>query len=624
MYRTARRVSKATLLPALTAIIITGLLLSSHSQGDQVMQAGGSVDWNRYYSNDETNQIMRSHARRYSQLTRLYLIGKSYLGVDLMVIEVTNRDNRPAEEKPALYVDGNIHSGELTGSAVTLYLMGYLLEGYGKDPQVTRLLDTRVFYLRPKFNPDGADLALLKDVSLRSTVHPVDNDDDGVADEDPAEDLNGDGFITQMRISDPAGPMKISPADARLMVRRGSGDTEGPFYRVVGEGIDNDADGQLNEDGTGGLDMNRNFPRNWEPEYLQPGAGPFPLSEPETYATVKFIDAHPNITGIVHNHTSGGFVYRLPSACDPALFNQDDIELIITLGEKYTEMTGRPVRPSSTHPTRHRYGTLISWAYWDRGIIGWVPEYWPGISADYDGDGSTDELERLRFNDEELGGRYFVDWEPYEHTSFGRIEIGGWRRKFISQNPPSELLEEECALQIPWILYLAEQSPLLEITEPKVTELEGDRFEVEVMVTNTGFLPTNLTERAIEASVVQPVIATIDLEGCTLVEGEKRTRLGHLAGTYPVPEESRASSVTTRWIVHKDAPEARVRITAISEKGGTVRSATYPLERLTGGQLSDGLPQFSESANERSEAARRFRLPERNAEQDLKESPFLQ
>ncbi len=208
-----------------------------------------------------------------------------------------------------------------------------------------------------------------------------------------------------------------------------------------------------------------------------------------------------------------------------------------------------------------------------------MPEYWPGISADYDGDGSTDELERLRFNDEELGGRYFVDWEPYEHPSFGRIEIGGWRRKFISQNPPPELLEEECALQIPWILYLAEQSPLLEMTEPRVTELEGDRFEVEVTVTNTGFLPTNLTERAIEASVVQPVIATIDLEGCTLVEGEKRTRLDHLAGTYPVPEESRASSVTTRWIVHKDAPEARVRITAISEKGGTVRSATYPLER---------------------------------------------
>ena len=137
----------------------------------------------------------------------------------------------------------------------------------------------------------------------------------------------------------------------------------------------------------------------------------------------------------------------------------DDIDLIVLLGEEYTRMTGRPVRPSSTHPTRHRYGTLISWAYWDRGIIGWVPEYWPGISADYNGDGRTDEREELRFNDEELGGRYFVDWQSYNHPEFGQVEIGGWRRMFTSQNPPAELLEEECVLQIPWILYLAEQSP---------------------------------------------------------------------------------------------------------------------------------------------------------------------
>ncbi len=482
----------------------------------------------------------------------------------------TNFDNRPAEEKPGFYVDGNIHSGELTGSAVTLYLMGYLLDRYGEDPEVTRLLDTRVFYLRPKFNPDGADLALLKDVSLRSTVHPVDNDGDGSADDDPAEDLNGDGFITRMRIPDPEGNMLISG------VRRGRDVTEGSFYRVVSEGIDNDRDGRLNEDDIGGLDMNRNFPRNWEPEYLQPGAGDFPLSEPETYATVSFINDHPNITGIVHNHTSGGFVFRLPSATDPARFDPADIELIVTLGEKYTEMTGRAVRPSSTHPVNHRYGTLISWAYWDRGIIGWVPEYWPGITADYDNDGSTDELERLRFNDEELGGRYFVDWEPYEHPEFGRIEIGGWRQKFISQNPPAELLEEECVLQMPWILWLADQSPLLEMAEPQVTPLGDDRFRVEVTVTNSGYLPTNLTERGMEAEVVRGVIATIELEGCELVEGKSRIDLGHLVGSWSVTTGDRGNTAVAVWIVQKLDADAQIRITVSSEKGGTVSSEIYP------------------------------------------------
>ncbi|MFC1500545.1 M14 family metallopeptidase [Candidatus Zixiibacteriota bacterium] len=568
--------------PALTTIVLVLSLSITGCESGKALFQGGQVDWNRYYSNAETNAIMQHYARKYPYLTRLFSIGKSYLGVDLMVMEVTSFGKRSSAEKPGFYVDGNIHSGELTGSAVTLYLMGYLLDRYGEDPEITHLLDTRVFYLRPKFNPDGADLALLKDVSLRSTVHPVDSDDDGRVDEDPAEDLNGDGFITRMRIPDPEGNMMVSGDDPRLMVRRGREVTEGSFFRVVSEGIDNDHDGRLNEDDVGGIDMNRNFPRNWEPEYLQPGAGAFPLSEPETYATVKFINEHPNITGIVHNHTSGGFVYRLPSATDPARFDPADIELIVTLGERYTETTGRGVEPSSTHPVNHRYGTLISWAYWDRGIIGWVPEYWPGITADYNGDGRTDEVERLRFNDEELGSRYFVDWEPYEHPEYGSIEIGGWRQKFISQNPPAELLEEECALQMPWILWLAGQSPLLEMTEPTVTQLGDNRFSIEVTVTNTGYLPTNLTERGIEAGVVNQVIATIILadvlypEGCELVEGGHRISLGHLSGSWSVTAEDHSNSASAAWVVRKNDSYAQIRITASSDTGGSVSSEITP------------------------------------------------
>jgi len=560
------------------ALILTGCLFLFACGGEEpLVSPGGAVDWNRYYSTAETNEIMRSFAEMYPHLTSLYSIGRSYLGADLYVLEVSNRDNKPPADKPGVYVDGNLHSGELTGSAVTLYLAGYLLDNYGKDPQVTELLDTRTFYLRPKFNPDGADLALLHNVSLRSSVRPFDNDGDGAADEDPAEDLNGDGFITMMRFPDPDGNMKKSPEDPRIMVRRSRGETEGTFYRVVSEGIDNDGDGRLNEDGIGGLDLNRNFPRNWELQYLQSGAGPFPLSEPETYATLKFLDARTNVTAIVHNHTSGGFVYRLPSTADPSAFPPDDLELIKTLGAEYTALTGRPVRRSYTSPSRHRYGTLISWGYWDRGIIGWVPEYWPGVSRDYDGDGRTSERELLRFNDEELGGNYFSSWQPYEHPEYGSVEIGGWRRMFINQNPPAELLEEECALQVPWILYLARQSPLLEMPEPVITALGDGKFQIEVTVTNTGYLPTNLTERAIQARLIRPVEAVITLTGASLVKGEDKVDLDHLAGTRQTAGSQRQSSKTIQWIVRSEAENAAFRITAVSEKGGTVSSGTISL-----------------------------------------------
>jgi Zinc carboxypeptidase len=585
------RASNAILHAAAAAVLVAVAAAPGaaqrHGAPGPVMRADGSVNWNRYYTSGETNAILEAYARRYPQLTNLYPIGRSWRGADLMLIEVTNEATGTAESKPALYLDGGIHAGELTGSAVALYTLGHLLDNYGADARVTELLDTRTFYVRPKFNPDGADAALIHDQALRSTVHPVDDDGDGMPDDDPGEDLDGDGWITQMRIPDPDGNRVIDPNDARIMLPRTQSAT-GPFYRVIGEGIDNDGDGRFGEDGLGGIDMNRNFPRNWELEFRQPGAGDFALSEPETYATVRFINAHPNITSIVHGHTSGGFVYRLPSASAPSLFNTDDLALIDELGAFYTETTGRPVRPSATHPTEHRYGTLIEWGYQDRGIIGWVPEYVPPNSwiTDYDGDGRISEAEEHRFNDEQLGGAYFSDWTPFDHPQLGRVEIGGWHTRFWGQNTPAEFLERESALQLDWILYLAEQSPRIEVAAPRVTALGGDRFRVEVIVTNTGFLPTNLTERghmgrALEDGgfvdqVVRPPVATIALDGA-VVEGPARVTLPHLDGSNRHSKAVTASSHTVSWIVRRTSADAAAQITVAADKGGTVHTERVPV-----------------------------------------------
>jgi hypothetical protein len=515
-------------------------------------------------------------------------------------MEVTAESTGPAREKPALYLDGGIHSGELTGSQVALYALGRLLTGYGSDSQISELLDQYAFYIRPKFNPDGSDLALIYDQNLRSTVRPWDEDEDGALDEDPPEDLDGDGWITQMRIPDPEGDWYALPDDDRIMMRVGggrSGNAEEEVipqgarrYRMSREGIDNDHDGRVNEDGVGGIDMNRNFPRNWELEHLQSGAGPFPLSEPETFAAVRFISDHPNITSIVHGHTSGGFVYRLPSASAPSLFPPNDLALIEHLGQPYTETTGRPVRPSATHPTEHRYGTLISWGYWDQGIVGWVPEYSPGPEAwlrDYDGDGEIDAVEEMRFNDEELGGRYFSPWRPVRHPELGPVEVGGWHTKFWGQNPPAEFLEEECAAQLPWIFYLIRQAPRLAMTGPTVESLGGGRFRVTAELENRGFLPTSLTGRGavgqetqggeIRNPVVRPPWVELELEGAGLVEGSRRISLRHLRGTGPYLAEVGVPSETVTWMVEASSGSPRVRVVGYADKGGVARSSWMEL-----------------------------------------------
>jgi len=547
-----------------------------------LIRADGRIDWNRYYNVAETHQILAELARRFPGLTRLYSIGKSHKGADLMVIEVTNEATGPAADKPAIYLDGGIHAGELTGSAVALYVLNLLLRNHGQDPAVTRILDTRAFYIRPKFNPDGSDLALLQDQRLRSTVRPWDEDGDGAADEDPPEDLDKDGWITQMRVPDPNGNMKASPTDRRALIARQPGDTAGPFWFVSTEGTDNDGDGRFNEDGVGGIDMNRNFPRNWEPEHLQSGAGPFPLSEPETYATVRFIDEHPNIASIVHGHTSGGFVYRLPSASDPSKFDRTDLAVIEELGGVYTATTGRPVRPSSTHPTEHRYGTLLEWGYQDHGIIGWVPEYSPPDAwiTDFDGNGDISEDEALRFNDEKLGGRYFSNWKPFPHPQLGEVEIGGWHRKFWGQNPPPEFLEAECRAQVPWILHLAESGPRLVLGTPRVRAIDGSRVRVDVTVSNGGWLPTHLTERGFvgretgdgaEDQIVRPPVALLEVTGGT-VEGSARTRVGHLAGASTHSKAVTEKTRTVEWVVRKTGRELRLRVVVNGGPAGTARS----------------------------------------------------
>jgi hypothetical protein len=585
--RTSRRIATPTSPRAAAFALLLGLLFAGDASAQRrprLIQADGTISYNRYYTSTETNQILRDWARRFPQLTNLYSIGKSLKGADLMLIEVTNEATGAAETKPALYLDGGIHAGELTGSSVATYVLGQLLFGFGKDERITDLLDTHAFYIRPKFNPDGSDLALTKDEKLRSTTRPYDDDYDGVADEDPPDDLDGDGRITQMRVRDPSGDWVSDPEDPRIMRRRREGETGGTYWFVETEGIDNDGDGRFNEDGVGGLDMNRNFPRNWERQHIQDGAGAFPLSEPETYATVQFINAHPNIASIVHGHTSGGFVYRLPSASAPSRFNTVDLALIEELGREYTESTGRPVQPSATHPTEHRYGTLISWGYWDRGIVGWVPEFVPSNSwiTDYDNDGEISEAEALRFNDEELEGRYFTNWKPYPHPQLGEAEIGGWYRTMWGQNTPAERLENETKPQLHWILWLLEQAPRVTVGTPAVRAIDQNRLRVEATITNEGFLPTNMTERGFEGrqtedgqiveQVVTPPFVVLEVTGGEVIDGPARVRLGHLAGRSTHSPLVTNRSGTASWTVRKTGREVRIKVTVFGGPGGIATS----------------------------------------------------
>ena len=105
------------------------------------------VRFDRFYRYAELTDILRAFAAERPQLVALESMGKSHEGRDLWLVTVSNSATGPATDKPAFWVDGNIHSTEVAASAAVLYFLNQLVAGYGTDADITRALDSRAFYI---------------------------------------------------------------------------------------------------------------------------------------------------------------------------------------------------------------------------------------------------------------------------------------------------------------------------------------------------------------------------------------------------------------------------------------------------------------------------------------------
>ena len=90
---------------------------------------------------------------------------------------------------------------------------------------------------------------------------------------------------------DPNGRYRRNEKDQRIF-ERVPADEVGDLTRVGSEGIDNDGDGRINEDGAGGYDMNRNWPSGWQPSYIQYGAGEYALDRPMLLSRLRLLEPH--------------------------------------------------------------------------------------------------------------------------------------------------------------------------------------------------------------------------------------------------------------------------------------------------------------------------------------------
>ena len=554
-----------------------------------------------FYRHDALTQLLADYAAAHPELVSVVSIGKSHEGRDIWLAVVTNAATGIDTDKPAFWADGNIHAAELTASTACLYYLHQLVTGHGSDAQITQLLDTRVVYLCPRLNPDGAELALAdRPRHIRSSTRRYPWAEDPV-DGLTMEDIDGDGRVLMMRIADPHGGHKRCEADPRLMVAREPGEFGGEYYRVMPEGTLKHYDGltvKVNAD-VEGLDLNRNFPSQWRQEYEQPGAGPYPTSEPEVRAMVDFITGHPNIGAAISFHTHSGVILRpMGTQADEDMIAEDlwSFKRFSALGAK---LTGYPA-VSAWHEFKYHPKEIITgtqdWVYEHLGALFWTVEIWaPNAEAGITGypwidwyreHPVEDDLKLLKWSDEQCGGQAHVEWRAFDHPQLGAVEIGGWDFHNYWRNPPPHLREREAARFPAWMTQLALSLPRLELLRTEVRALGPDTWRVRLAVANSGWLPAYISKRALERKVVRGVMFEIhlptgngtDATAVSLVSGQSRYEGPQLEGHAPknsllsLPGGNvTADRAVGEWVVR--APQGtRLAVSARADRAGVVRA----------------------------------------------------
>jgi hypothetical protein len=241
------------------------------------------------------------------------------------------------------------------------------------------------------------------------------------------------------------------------------------------------------------------------------------------------------------------------------------------------------------HPKEIITGTQ-DWVYEHLGSLFWTVEIWaPNKEAGitdykwidwYREHPVEDDLKLLKWSDEQCGGQAYVDWRPFRHPQLGMVEIGGWDRMNYWRNPPANLREREAARFPAWLTQIALSLPKLEVLRTEVRALGPDTWRVRFAVANAGWLPSHISQRAIDRKTVRGTVFNIHLPpGVSLISGKEREVGPHLQGHAPkgslqafLPSrELTGDRAVVEWVV-KGAPGTAIALTATADRAGSVHT----------------------------------------------------
>ena len=522
----------------------------------------------QYHSNSELTSRIRELGTKYPQLCTVRSLGKTSAGNDIWLISIGtgNRDS-----KPAIAVVSGVDGKHIPGRELALGFATRILQNSTKN-QIRDLLEKMTFYVIPDASPEASS-QFSSPIRYERSVNsrPTDDDRDFQTDEDPCEDLNGDGLITLIRIKDPAGKYLISSEDERIMAEADLSKGETGSYHVFTEGTDNDKDGKFNEDGAGGVSFNRNFTYNYEE--FGAGTGLYPVSEPETKAVADFLFDRFNVYSVItfgpqdnlgqpmkapdrqtdagrqNQDPDQGFTRMQRTKITSIMKSDETINRLVS--EKYHSITGLKGSPAPVSEP----GNFMEWAYFHYGRYSFsTPGWWFSYEK-----GKNAGAELLKKSGNEKSSELFVPWTVTDHPDFpGKtVEVGGLK-PFALINPPADSLPGLIESHYEFITEVAAMHPELEFLDLKSENAGENIFRISLLVHNKGLFATcaEIGDQNIWTRIMR-----INLEpskGQTILSGSKVQRIRRLLGD---------ESVEFSWLI---SGKGTVRISAGSDAVGTI------------------------------------------------------
>jgi hypothetical protein len=525
---------------------------------------------------DQQNSIA-SLARAHSANVSVETIASSRGEREISVLRLTGSDEAPG--RPAILLVANLEGTRVFSSALALNHAWKLAEEYATEDGVRAFLDSTVLYILPRANPDAAEARFIRPLFERlSSGHGIDDDRDGRQGEDPPSDVDGDGFITQIRLEDPEGEWIADPTDARILIKADRSKGERGQWKLHTEGRDLDGDERVAEDAALNARVERNFPAGWKEH--DGSAGLFPGDEPEVRGLIEFILAHPEIAMVVIYDAIDNLVEtpkgiedeaRSVKLVPPSGVRESDVKYLKELGKRYREGTGSEAKSSSGDDA----GSFQRWCYEFRGLWTLASVLWdmpieappeepdagedtPQGDAEGDiaeeaaaegeeGDAAENQLEqedenekskepepsvdakRLRWVDAVDPAR-FDPWEAFEHPELGSVQIGGFA-PFARFEPPADAWEELAGEHLEYVVSLGDKLARISFAECTREELGEGVWRVTAVLENGGLLPF-LSRSARNTRSTRPGRLQLELpDGATLLGGRVQSLVSEIEGS---------------------------------------------------------------------------------------------